>query len=352
MGIVLGLPIFAAILLLLVLKLPSMDFINIFHMSNLYLPLTEAMADKLKDTPINLTLTLLTIILVLFLIFLISAIVGLFKGNFKKLLNFINYILITLSLIIICISIIWLPNYKYSGLKVRLNIENRKLSGDELKKLGEYLVEEAKGLRKTIDLDKVDLTNKEAEDLIYSGFESFLSSHGEARYNIRSLREFPLGDLMKYTGIVGFYNPLTAEANYNGKEPTIFRYSTMLHELSHSYGFAIEREAGALSYMASVYIDNSYIKYSSTMDALVKVLKELKNEDIRAYKEINDSFSKEMIGDLEKYWDHYRSYEGPLKEMSDKVNDTFLKANGQDGLDDYNKVAGYIYDFLKKEKRI
>ena len=103
-----------------------------------------------------------------------------------------------------------------------------------------------------------------------------------------------LSEFLSYQGLTGIYSPLTVEANYNGDMTAYNIPFTTCHELSHLRGFMQEAEP-----------------------------------DLEA----NSAF-----------WD---AYEGRISEVAAKINDTYLKANGQaDGVQSYSRMVDLIVAYF------
>jgi Zn-dependent peptidase ImmA (M78 family) len=56
---------------------------------------------------------------------------------------------------------------------------------------------------------------------------------------------------MNKTGILGYYNPFTAESQYNPNIPATQLPFTLAHEMSHQLGYAREQEASFIAYLYS-----------------------------------------------------------------------------------------------------
>ena len=120
--------------------------------------------------------------------------------------------------------------------------------------------------------------------------------------------------------------------------------STMLHELAHLRGFMREDEANFIAYLAGMESDHPEIQYSSTMLALIISGNALYDEDTSLYFEIRDQYSKEIVNDIRanaRYWQQYE--DTVISTMSNKINDTYLKANDQsDGVKSYGRMVDLL----------
>ncbi len=146
----------------------------------------------------------------------------------------------------------------------------------------------------------------------------------------------------------GVYSPFTVEANYNNGMPDQDKPSTICHELSHLKGFMREDEANFVAYLACRASDEPEFRYSGSILAYIYSGNALFAQNPEAFREVREKLCDQAIADLldhNAYWDTYR---GTLSEVSDKVNDVYLKANAQEA---GTKSYGRMVDLLLAMKR-
>ncbi len=149
-----------------------------------------------------------------------------------------------------------------------------------------------------------------------------------------------LSPYWSYTGIGGVFFPFTAEPNVNTNMPHFMLASTTTHEMAHQRGFAREDEANYIAYLTSTLHPDPDFQYSGVMLALTYTMNSLYRFSPEIWSEIRNMYSEGVIRDLIG-WQEYRArYEGPVKEISTKVNDTYLMANRQeDGVHSYGRMV-------------
>ena len=65
--------------------------------------------------------------------------------------------------------------------------------------------------------------------------------------------------------------------------------------------------------------------------------------DYSAWEEVRAGLSEEVEADLKANHAFWASYDGTGAEVSNKINDTYLKANGQnDGVESYDRMVDLI----------
>jgi hypothetical protein len=148
--------------------------------------------------------------------------------------------------------------------------------------------------------------------------------------------------------IVGFYFPFTFEANVNADVVGYAIPSAMTHELAHFKGYMREDEANFIAYLACMASVDADYRYSGAMLALRHSLNALYAADRDAYYIACDALSPEVIADYAANDAYWRQFEGPVAEVSQAVNDVYLKTNRQAaGVKSY----GQMVDLLLAERR-
>jgi len=153
--------------------------------------------------------------------------------------------------------------------------------------------------------------------------------------------------LLSYAGITGVYFPLTAEANVNTDITGPETPFTICHEMSHHLGFAREDEANFISWIACSNSPYEDFKYSGSLMALLNLLNALSKRDAAAWGRVRAMCSPEVNRDLNAMGQYWQKYEGPVSEISETINDTFLKANRQeDGVQSYGRMVDLVIAYL------
>lgn len=153
--------------------------------------------------------------------------------------------------------------------------------------------------------------------------------------------------VMSFTGIFGYYNPFTAEAQYNADLPATYLPFTLAHESSHQLGYAREQEANFVGFLIGENSTHPDVKYSTDLFALKSLLRYIQSEDPEFVEEILNSFSAGMKRDFyaEKIFND--KHEGVLDQFFAISNNLFLKTNQQEGSITYS----YFTEMLIKYER-
>ncbi len=149
--------------------------------------------------------------------------------------------------------------------------------------------------------------------------------------------------LLSVQQLTGIYSPFTIEANYNREIPWYDLPFTMCHELSHLRGYMQEEEANFIAFLACIGSDHAYFRYAGYLSAWVYCGNALAAADPTAFSRIYSSLPEEARADLSynnEFWDRFES---PVAEAAEKMNDNYLKANGQtEGTVSYDRVTELI----------
>lgn len=153
--------------------------------------------------------------------------------------------------------------------------------------------------------------------------------------------------VMSYSGILGYYNPFTAEAQYNGNLPSTYIPFTLAHESSHQLGFAREQEANFIGYLSGKNSSNAELRYSTEYFVLKSLLNSLIEKDPKFVKQIIAQYSEGMKRDRFAEKNFNQKHEGYFNEFFGIANDLFLKSNQQDGSITYSYFVELLvrYEF-------
>lgn len=283
------------------------------------------------------------------------------KENIKeRFIRALLNILCSLSVLLFSFTLLGGLNYYRYTFSSYSNLEIRESSVEELYSLTKSLALEAGALRAVIP------TTDENGVFKLSGSFSDLKKTATKAYK-ELARDYPilggyygapkpvlLSKLMSTMEITGIFFPFTMEANVNIDIPDFTIPITMLHEMSHLRGFMREDEANFLAYLAGMKSESVEFKYSCTMHALINAGNALYKRDPDRYYEIRELYTEGMIKDLRHQSAYWVKYEDTvISTMSDKINDTYLKANKQsDGVQSYGRMLDLLLAYYRKEHEL
>lgn len=151
--------------------------------------------------------------------------------------------------------------------------------------------------------------------------------------------------------LTGIYSPFTVEANYNQDMTPYNIPFTACHELSHLRGFMQEEEANFIAWLACKDAPETELQYSGSMLAWIHCMNVLYEEDRAAWSEIREILSEEADTDLRANSEFWDKWDGAVAEVSEQINDNYLKANGQkDGIQSYGRMADLVVAYYLWEE--
>lgn len=151
--------------------------------------------------------------------------------------------------------------------------------------------------------------------------------------------------VMSYTGILGYYNPFSAEAQYNPELPSTYIPFTLAHESSHQLGFAREQEANFIGYLAGSNSSNAELRYSTEYFTLKSLLNSISEEDEAFVKTALKSYSQEMKRDRLYERNFIEQHQGWLDDFFGFTNNIFLKTNQQEGTVTYSYFVSLLVHY-------
>lgn len=168
------------------------------------------------------------------------------------------------------------------------------------------------------------------------------SKRGE---NINAFKPSLFKGVMSYSGILGYYNPFTAEAQYNAELPSTYLPFTLAHESMHQLGYAREQEANFTGYLVGRNAKNLELRYSTEYFVLKSLLNSMADKNPEFVKLIIQNYSLEMKRDRMAEKDFVKKHEGFLDVLFGYTNDLFLKSNQQEGSITYSYFVDLLIHF-------
>lgn len=300
---------------------------------------------------------LILAVIVIFTVWrIILLIIHMFRQTNKRchlLFNFVINALVTISIIYFSFILLWGLNYYRLPFSTISRLEVKPSTTSELVELCESLVERANILRDSVQEDsngvmKLSSGQRDVFNRAYKGYENASKLYPELGGKYGPPKGVLLSNLMSYTGITGVYFPFTGEANVNVSVPDFDIPATASHEMAHQRGFAREDEANYIAYLTCKMHPDIDFQYSGTLLALIQSANALYRTDKAAFEEVRSKYGDGLNRDLKELNDYWQQFEGPVSDVSNKINDTYLKANNQrDGVHSY----GRMIDLLLAEYR-
>ena len=208
-------------------------------------------------------------------------------------------------------------------------------------KAREKVSEDKNGIFKIKNLDKLKTEVLENQALIPKEFYPYKTTR------INNFKPSLFGKSMNYSGILGYYNPYTAEAQYNQNLPNTYIPFTLAHESSHQLGFAREQEANFIGYIICENSKNPELQYSAYLYTTKSLLRFLLQKNPEFAGQAMLFFSEKVKKDIANDKKFAVEHSGIIEDFFHVSNDLFLKSNQQEGAITYS----YFIDLLIRYKR-
>ena len=287
-------------------------------------------------------------LLLIFLIALIRCIRR--KQGFVSLLR--RTILIVSVLVLIAMHG-WLGNHYAPKLSAYLNLEVRQYSTQELYEAAEAYLMEAASLAPQIERNntKRPLPSDfyETARIAGSSYTALSKTWPVFEGSSVPVKRFSLiGEYLLYNGIIGMFMPVTGEASVPRNVPIIPLPFTMCHEAAHRLGIASEQEANFCAFLACMNSDDLYFRYSGAYSAFGYCWNALVSADPDSAKKLYETYKMQegvtlVFMDRQDTRAAYAKYDSPLQDVSDNINDTYLKTfSHESGIRSYGEVTDYL----------
>ena len=272
----------------------------------------------------------------------------------------IRYFLSIISIVLfVFITFVWTYSSGFHTTTVdkQLNLETESIGKDDLYSSSKYIVENLNKLSNEIEYDengssRLTYSYGQLSKKICEAYKNYADKYGTIKTFSSSIKPIILSEPMTYTHISGIYTFMTGEGNINTNYPDFVVVASCAHELSHQRGIARENEANFTAFVVLINSDDAYLQYCGYLDVYSNVLNALYSEDKDLYKEVVYSLDSRVKQDLINYSEFFKKYsDSKAAEITDKVNDSYLQANGQQsGTKSYGMIVEITCAYLKKYK--
>lgn len=257
-----------------------------------------------------------------------------------------------LGVLYLAFLLLWGLNYYRLSWAQIAHLDTRNPTADELITLTERLARDANRQRARLTADNWSASRRSIVAQAPRGYIKAAEVYPAFRGKWGQPKLLLFSRVQTLAGIAGFYMPFTAEPNINHEVPYALLPATAMHEIAHQHGFAREGEANYLAYLTSQFHPSPLFNYSGTLLAFIYSANSLKSHDPKAYQKIFKSLKPEVRNDLKKNQDFWSYYQGPLTNISDSINNWYLKANRQKkGIASYGQVVDLLLAEQRKNKQ-
>ena len=326
------------------------DFLNRYFLQYIRLSLA-ALTSFLPFSLFELFLLLLIPLLVIFIVLTVKYTSSL-RERVRRVLLVASIICLVLSLHIYTLGIA----YHTTSLADKLGLaEDDKVDLDELYSTTVLVRDKVNELARIVNYSD----GESRMPYSFAGLsEHICSAYDTLEQNYPIFENFPSfakpikhSSIMSDMGITGIYSYFTGEANINTEYPDYTLPFVVAHELAHQRGFARENEANFIAYLVCISSPDPYIQYSGYLNMYEYLASALYQTDRELYLEVLSGLDVDARSDIiasnEVTKAHRDSF---LYKLMNKVNDTYLKANGTEGVVSYSYVVRITIAYYSQGK--
>lgn len=268
----------------------------------------------------------------------------------------IRYLCTLVSLIcVVFIAYVWTntSGFYNTPIEDKLGLNRENITKEELYEVSEIIIDELNKLSPKIRYDEknssvMPYSYGEMSSKICDAYEKFNEKYNLIPTFRSQIKPIILSKPMTYTHLSGIYFCITGESNVNVNYPDYIVASTSAHEMAHQRGLAREDECNFIAFAVLDSSEDSFLKYSAYLDVFSYLIAELRSVDKDLYTKAVSRLDDNVKKDYNSYVEFFREYSNSkASQVTDKVNDSFLQANGQEnGTKSYRLVTELVVAYL------
>jgi len=304
--------------------------------------------------------------LLVVLLFVIAVTTLIVLGRKGKLAEWGALVFACICLGIFLFTALWGLNHLGPSIGEKLNFHAGKYTTAQLQEATEYYMEKAGETADLLDEAEDGTTVMpsfdELADNVHLGFDTIAAAAGSANstYNENfvllanpgtKVKPLLSSRLYAYMGITGIFIAFTGEPNVSTDTYKVAIPFTMCHETAHRLSFAAENEANFIAFITCEANEKPEFQYSGYYLAYIYCFNSLYAADPTAAAEVSAKVPARLRTDLTATNKHYAQFDGKVQKAAEKVNDSYLKAFGEeDGVKSYGMVTDYLIEwYLRKD---
>ena len=249
---------------------------------------------------------------------------------------------------------LWGLNHFAPPIGEQIGLEVREYTAAELNAAAKFYAQRANELAPLVPRDEAgDLILPEFEeisDLSVAAYDRLAASDDRFEGVVRKAKPLLVSEAFAYMGTTGVFVCLTGEATVSTETYSVSVPFTLCHELGHSLAVAAEDQANYCGFLACRASDNDVLQYSGYYNAFIYCYNALYRQNASTARKLWDLCGPELLHDCGAHVEHNKQYEGPVQDVAQSVNDGYLRAFEEPGVQSYGLVVDYlIADYLEQQ---
>jgi len=276
------------------------------------------------------------------------------KGTWKGFWYGLGKTAIRVLCIYLAFNVLWGLNYNRYGISYQLKLRQDKYSTGDLKQLTAELLQHVNTSRLAVgDSNFVYPPYKKMFDGAYEAYQNTAVAYPFLKYRAQSIKRSIYSELDNYFGFLGYYNPITGEAQVNTNVPPFVIPYTACHEAAHQLGYGSESEANFVGYLSAISSKEAIFHYSAYFDLFNYANGELFVRDSAAARANYRALDTLVKRDYHIYRNFLRAYKNPVEPVIRLFYGEYLKANKQPkGIETYDEVVAWLIAYRKKYGKV
>lgn len=326
----------------------------------IYPVLSTAISAVFAFIPFSAAEIILATLILLLLVGIIIGIVRLTRTGPVVILRGVLKLSTFLCVMYFLFTALWGLNYYRQPLAVTLGLDTAAPTVDELSAVMDNEITSINELCPLITYDKAGHSYYEGgfnsmRLQVNAGFDWLEAPYKPGERFLPHVRSSPKSiypsNLMAYTGIEGIFIPFTYEPSIVTDYPQFILPFTTSHETAHLKGYAREDEANYLAYLACENNPDAYYQYSGHMNAFLYLSNALYSTDQSLWKQEVSKLDRRAAGDINAYYAYTAAHESKAADTANKINDSYLKSQGQTGVVSYDNFVNLMCDQYRKDSQ-
>lgn len=254
-----------------------------------------------------------------------------------------------LFILYISFKLLWGLNYSRPSISTQLSITDEKYTIKELVLLSNFFIERLNELQPKIN-PKQTYSLKEIKEKSVLAYQSMQLKQPFFTYTSSSFKPALNSWAISKTGVEGYYNPLSGEANLNMLLPAWVLPFVACHEISHQLGVAREDEANLVGYLTAINSNDVNFRYSANYNMLRYLLLEVRIKSPEDYETLYKKIAPGVLANFKAESDFWRKYNSQMSGYMNVAFDKFLKLNNQQsGIKSYQNIVIWLWNYHKEE---
>lgn len=292
------------------------------------------------------------------LFFVVRAAIKYYSDSWRNTLIYIAILLSVASLLFTLLVCGFGTGYHGSTLDKKLGLDRQPVSAEELYRtaviLADAVDQEAEQvLFRYQNFSVMPYSLTEMNKKLLSSYDKVSDQYDFIQRLTSRVKPVVLSEPWSYTHITGVYTYFTGEANINVNFPDYTIPFTAAHELAHQRGIAREDEANFVAFLVCINSDDPYIRYSGYLNMYEYVSSSLYSADPDMYFSVRDTLPTSVRYEMVAYSEFFDKYrENVVADVSQAVNDTYLKVQGTEGVKSYGMVTDLAVAYYKNSSKV